>query len=156
MKNNYSAQVEGEVAKVLGKDLPISKKHSVEICHFLRNRKLKQAQELLKRVLAKEMAVPYKRHVWNLGHKEGAKGPGRYPLKAAEEILGLLEAVETNAQFKGMNTSNLVICHICAHKASSPRHYGRQSGQMKRCHVEVIVQEGAKEKETKIKGSEKK
>lgn len=158
MKNCYAAKIEGEVAKVLGKDLPISTKHSMEICRFLRKRKLNQAKELLKKVMLFDMAVPYKVHIWDLGHKKGAKGPGRYPIKACKEILRLLEAVETNAQFKGMNTGNLIIEHICAHKASSPHHYGRQRGQMKRCHIEIIVKEGAKEKEIKkeTKGSGKK
>jgi len=165
MKINYSAKVEGEVAKALGRDLPISKKHSVEICHWLRKRKLEQAKNLLNKVLKKELAVPYKKHTWNLGHKRSTQGPGRYPLNACKEILRLLEAVETNAQFKGMNTSNLIIEHFNAHQASRPWHFGRQRRRkMKRTHVEIIVKEGKKEKTEKpkkeikkeIKGSEKK
>jgi len=151
MKNSYSAKIEGEVAKVLGKDLSISMKHSSEICRWLRKKKLSKAKILLNKVLKKEMAVPYKRYHWNLGHKKGINGPGRYPIKACKAILGLLESAETNAQFKGMNTGNLIIVHINAHKASSPWHFGRQRRRkMKRAHVELIVKEGAKEKIKKV------
>lgn len=147
MKNKYSANVEGETAKVLGKDLSISKKHSMEICRFIRKRKLSKAKELLKKVLIKEIAVPYKRHTWNLAHKKSTNGPGRYPIKAVKVILELLESVEANAQFKGMNTGNLVIEHINAHQASRPWRFGRQRRRkMKRSHVEIIVKEGVKKK----------
>jgi large subunit ribosomal protein L22 len=159
MKNNYSAKIEGEVAKALGKDLTISKKHAVEICRWLRKRKLDQAKALLKKVLKKEIAVPYKRHNWNLGHKRSALGPGRYPIKACQVILSLIESAETNAQFKGMNTSNLIIEHINAHKASTPWRFGRQRRRkMKRAHVEVILKEGSKKTEEKkeAKKAEKK
>ncbi|MBW2994784.1 50S ribosomal protein L22 [Candidatus Woesearchaeota archaeon] len=157
MKNKYSTQVEGETAKVLGKDLTISKKHSVEICRFIRKKKLSKAKELLNKVLKKEIAVPYQKHTWNLAHKKSTQGPGRYPLKAVKAILGLVEAVEANAQFKGMNTGNLVIEHINAHQASRPWHFGRQRRRkMKRTHVEIIVKEGVKKKEEIKKPEEKK
>lgn len=156
MKNRYSARIEGETAKVLGRDLPISKKHSVEICRWLRKKRLDKAQAMIEKVLKKELAVPYKRYTWNLGHKKGISGPGRYPIKTAKEILKLLKSAETNAQFKGMNTSNLTIEHINAHQASSPWHFGRQRRRkMKRCHVEVIVKEGLKKKEGKTEKKKK-
>jgi large subunit ribosomal protein L22 len=149
MKNKYSMQVDGETARVLGKDLSISKKHSVEICRWIRKKKLSKAKEMLKKVLIKEIAVPYRKHTWNLAHKKSTDGPGRYPIKAVKIILGLVEAVEANAQFKGMNTGNLVIEHINAHQASRPWHFGRQRRRkMKRTHVEIIVKEGVKKKES--------
>jgi len=156
MKNKYSARIEGETARVLGRDLPVSKKHSVEICRWLRKKRLDKAQAMVEKVLKKELAVPYKRYTWNLGHKKGISGPGRYPVKTAKEVLKLLKSAETNAQFKGMNTSNLIIKHINAHQASSPWHFGRQRRRkMKRCHIEVIVKEGLKKKEKKAEKKER-
>ena len=156
MKNRYSAKIEGEIAKALGRDLPISKKHSVEICRWIRKKKLEKAKLMLNKVLEKEIAVPYKRHISDLGHKKGAKGPGRYPIKACKEILKLLESAETNAQFKGMNTGNLIIEHINAQQASRPWHFGRQRRRkMKRAHVEIILKESRKGKKEEKKKTEK-
>lgn len=37
---------------------------------------------------------------------------GRYPVKAAEQVLKVLENAEANAEYKGMDTENLFIEHI--------------------------------------------
>ena len=61
------------------------------------------------------------------------------------EFIKLIESAEANAQFKGLNTSKLVISHISANKASKAWHYGRKSRRkMKRTNVEVIVEENTK------------
>ena len=64
------------------------------------------------------------------------------------EIIKLMEDVEANAQFKGLNTSNLVIAHISAHKAGKAWHYGRKSRRkMKRTTIEIVVEEKAKKED---------
>jgi large subunit ribosomal protein L22 len=148
-------------AKAVGRALPISTKQSVEICSFLRNKNLQKAKDILNRVITKKTAVPFKRYNRSMGHKPGKMDVGRYPIKSSKEILDLLESVEANAQFKGLNTASLVIKHICAHKASKQMRYGRQRGRtMKRTHVEVVVEEKAEkkreEKPKEIKPIEKK
>src|SRR3989344_3639355 len=143
----YSSKLEG--ARAVGRDLPISTKHSAEVCRFIKGRSLKTAKKLLEEVMVKKRAVPYKKHTWDLGHKAGI-GSGRYPVKACMNILKILESAETNAQFKGLNTSNLGVTHIAAQRASQPRHYGRHGGRtMKRTHIEVILQEQAKKEPAK-------
>ena len=129
------------MAKVVGRALPISTKFSVEICNLIRNKKVSKAKEILQKVISGKEAIPFKIFNRDLSHKKGL-GPGRYPKRAAEEILNLLESVEANAQFKGMNTSDLQITHMNAHLASRPWRYGRQRRRKaKRTHVEVIVEE---------------
>ena len=87
--------------------------------------------------------------------KKKKKGPGKYPVKAAGIIKKLLESVESNAQFKGLNTSNLIIKHIKADFASRPWHFGRQRRRkMKRTNIEVVVEE-VKTEGKGIKNSEK-
>lgn len=153
MRTHYSAKIEGDVAKVLGRDISISTKHSVEVCRALRGKNLQKAKVFLKKVIDKKEAVPYRRYNKDLGHKKGKVGAGRYPVKTCKAILGLLESAETNAQFKGFNTAALEIAHICAHQASRPWHFGRKIREkMKRSHIEIIVRESAKEK---AKGNEK-
>jgi large subunit ribosomal protein L22 len=152
-KYNYATKgmLAEHTAKAVGRSLPISTKMSVEICTFIRNKNIAKAKNLLQAVIDKKTAVPFKRYNHDVGHKKGNIAAGRYPKKACEGILKLLEAVEANAQFKGLNTANLVIKNILANIASRPWHYGRQSRRkMKRTNIEVVVEEKAiKEKEEK-------
>ena len=139
MAHFYSTEIEG--AKALGRDLPISFKHSVEVCRFVKGKNVHLAKQQLKEVIELKRAVPYRRFNQDLGHKRGMMS-GRYPVKTTQYILKLIESAEKNAQFKGMNTEKLTIIHIAAHKASRPAHGGRHRGRaMKRAHIELIVQE---------------
>ena len=89
-----------------------------------------------------------------MGHKSGIAA-GRFPQKTTNQIIRLLDEVETNAQNKGLNVDDLYISHVCAHKASAPWHYGRQRRRkMKRTHVEIVVEE--KEEKKKQKEEKKK
>jgi large subunit ribosomal protein L22 len=137
------------MAKGVGTSLNISPKHAIEICSALRNKKVAYAKNLLNDVIEEKRALPFTRFNSDVGHKK-AIGPGRYPKKASKEILSLIECVEANAQFKGLNTSELMIYHICAHKAGKVMRYGRQRGRSsKRTHVEIMVKEVAKKSEKK-------
>lgn len=128
------------MAKAVGISLSISTKQSVEICRFIRGKSLTKAKYFLEQVIKGKMAVPFKRYNKNIGHKPGM-GPGRYPQKAAEQILSIVKSAESNAQSKGLNTSKMILRHICAHRASKPSHNGRNRGEMKRSHIEVLLEE---------------
>lgn len=143
---NYNKET---MARVVGSSLPISTKFSVEICHFIRNKKVSQAKKMLQDVVERKRAVPFKIFNKDLSHKTKI-GPGRFPRNAALHIIELLESAESNAQFKGLNTSELAITHICAHLASRPWRYGRQKRRKsKRTHVEIIVEEKKAKEEKK-------
>ncbi|MFH1072943.1 MAG: 50S ribosomal protein L22 [Nanoarchaeota archaeon] len=127
------------MAKSVGRDLNISFKQAIEIAGMLRNKELEKAQQALKRVLAFEQAVPFKRFTNGLGHKPGISS-GRYPQRACTAILKVLNEVEANSQNKGLGKCRII--HIRAQQASRPMHYGRKMRtRMKRAHVEVVVQE---------------
>lgn len=113
------------VAKIRSNDLPISRKHSVEISSFIRNRKLTQAKSLLNLALKKKVAIPFKRYNRDVGHKKGIAA-GRYPEKAITNFIMLLNSLETNAEFKGLDTKNLFITKVSASKGTSTWHYGRK------------------------------
>lgn len=149
----YTTQLQG--ARAVGIGLPISVKHSVEVCAFIRGKELQLAKRLLQEVIAQRRAVPYRRYTFDLGHKAGMSS-GRYPVSTCKEILRLLESAEANAQFKGMNTAHLTVVHVLAHKASEPHHAGRHRGRrMKRAHVEMLLAERAPQQRGS-KGSVKK
>ncbi|MBD3259476.1 50S ribosomal protein L22 [Candidatus Woesearchaeota archaeon] len=149
MARNYSCKIEENMAKAVGTDLDISTKHAVEICSFLRRKPLEKAKIILQNVMLKKQAVPFKRHKRDIPHRTKI-GPGRYPVKASQRILKLLESVTANAQNLGLATGKLEIYHINAHHASRPVKGGRHRGRnMKRTHVEVVVREALTKKEVK-------
>ena len=135
---NYDKE---HMARAVGVALPVSFKQSVEVCRFIKYKNVADAKKMLNEVIEKKRAVPFKRFDFDLSHKKKI-GPGRYPEKTSEEMIRLIEDAEANAQFKGLNTSNLVIIHMSAHKAGKAWHYGRQSRRrMKRTNIEIIVEE---------------
>jgi large subunit ribosomal protein L22 len=124
--------------------LPISFKQSVEICSHIRGRKVVYAKKILNNVIEHKSAIPFKRFNFDLSHKKKT-GPARYPENASREFIRLIDAVESNAQFKGLNTSKLIISHISTNKASKTWHYGRKTRRkMKRTNVEIVVEEKSK------------
>jgi len=153
---SFSSYSKESMARAVGKSLPISFKQSIEICNFIRNKDVGYAKNVLNRVIEKKTAIPFRRFNDNMGHKKRIAA-GRYPGKASREILSLISLVEANAQFKGMNSSNLVIAHINANKAATVMHYGRKrSRKAKRTNIEIVVKERAGKKEDTKKAAEKK
>lgn len=137
------------MARAIGMSLPISFKQSVEICRYIKNKDVSEAKKILQDTIEKKIAIPFKRYNWDLGHKKKI-GPARYPKKASKGFIKLIENVEANAQFKGMNTSNLIIAHVSAHQSSKAWHFGRKTRRrMKRTNIEIIVEEKVKRTESK-------
>ena len=72
---------------------------------------------------------------------------GRWPVKSAKIILGLLRNAEANAEFKNLDTDNLKVYHIQVNAAQQGRRrtyraHGRIGPYMNcPCHVEMILQE---------------
>lgn len=131
-----------DMATLNVRDLPISTKHSVEICHFIRNKELSNAKTILSNVIDKKRAIPYKRYNTELAHRAGKIGPGRYPVKTAKQILSLLESIEANAEDVGLDTKNLIINEIRANKGTRQLHFGRKRSRlMKRTHIFMSVKE---------------
>lgn len=158
MKRNYTTElVKDHTARAMALDLPISTKQSIEISSYIKNKTLGKAKIILNNSIKQKVPIPFKRHKDNVGHKKGDIAAGRYPKKASELFLKLLNLVEANAQDKGLNSDNLIIAHIKADKGSKVWHRGRQSRQaMKRTHIEIIVEEKEKKVERKeVKKAEK-
>ena len=94
-------------------------------------------------------AVPYTRYKKKLGHRRGLVRTfaGRYPIKASEQILRVLEAAESNAENKGLDVDRLRIIHAAAYpgmkvKRFTPRAHGRASPKYDiTTHVEIVLDE---------------
>ncbi|MBD3164877.1 50S ribosomal protein L22 [Candidatus Woesearchaeota archaeon] len=153
MAGKYSIKEYGEnMARAAGRALPVSTKASVEICSNLRKKTVARSKNILKGVIALAKPIKFTRFTNGAGHKKSI-GAGKYPQKAAREMLKLLEAAEANAQFRGINTSGLVIKHISAYSAGNVWRYGRhRRRKMKRTNIEIVVEEGKTGKRKGRKG----
>ena len=126
----------------------ISHKHAREIAHRIAGMHLEKARDYLLRVASLESAVPMRRFNKQVGHKsDPGMMAGRYPQKSAKEFLKLLDNLESNAEYKGMDLDRLRIVNATAHKGVlvkrfTPRAHGRASPKNNvRTHVELVARE---------------
>jgi len=141
---NYNQE---KMARAVGRDLGISTKQSIEICSTIRNKGITAAKRILEKAIELKEPIEYKRFRNGIGHKRGHMASGAFPVKASTAILKVINNAEANAQEKGLNSELLKIVHVCAHKASTPMHGGRQRRSVfKRSHVEIVLAEVSKKK----------
>jgi large subunit ribosomal protein L22 len=132
----------------------ISHKHSREIALAVSGKSIEKAREFLENVVAKKEAVPYRRYHNEVAHRSNIRdgfSAGRFPQKAAKEFLKLLDNLESNAEYKGMDLDRLRIVSAVVHKGTKlkrfqPRAMGRSSPKYDTLvHVELVAQEGSVE-----------
>ena len=128
----------------------ISHKHSREIAVAIKGLSIEKAREFLENVVAKNIAVPYRRYHNEVAHRSNIRdgfSAGRFPQKAANEFLKLLDNLESNAEYKGMDLDRLRIVSAVVHKGTklkrfTPRAMGRSSPKVDTLvHVELVAQE---------------
>ncbi len=120
---------------VAGKDLPISTKHAIAICRFIRNRKADNAISILQDVSNLKKAVPMK---GELPHRKGMDS-GRYPKNASKVFVRLLKNLKANASNLGVDASSLVI-HAKSNLASR-RRFSRKAQNFKRTDVFIELKQ---------------
>jgi large subunit ribosomal protein L22 len=138
-----------KTVKASGRELRISPKHAREVCTAIKGMRLEAAKRYLRRVIAKEQPIPFRRFVKKLGHRHGLQKAmvGKYPVKAATRVLEVLESAEGNAEFKGLDIERLRIIHSSAYpgmklKRAIPRAFGRSTPKNKTLtHVEIMLRE---------------
>ena len=147
---NIKALNPEKTAIASGRDLRISPKAAREICKTIKGMWLDDAKKLLEDVIAQKRPIPYRRYRKKVPHRKELQGPwpsGRYPKKASKEILRVLNALEANAEQKGLNIERLKIIHAAAQKGTKirkyiPRAFGRSTPYFQQLtHVEFVVEE---------------
>jgi large subunit ribosomal protein L22 len=146
-----------KMARAVGVALGISTKASIMICNQIRKKSVAKAKKILQDAIDIKKAIPYTKFTNGIGHKKGI-GSGRYPKKAATNILMLLESAESNAKFLGLSVSDLIIKHISAQTGFTQfRHGNKRRIRAKRTNIEIVLEESKKEAKTeKNKGAEDK
>jgi large subunit ribosomal protein L22 len=122
--------------------IPISTKFAIEICNNIRGQRLERAIAMLEDVVSMKRPLTFYRFTWDLSHKAGAKGPGRFPVSASKAFIELLKLARANAENLGLNSDNLVVYFAKADFGPQRWHYGRQRRtRIKMTHVELRVRE---------------
>jgi len=153
-KFGYSFQVEDPLlyVKASAREVNISPKHAREICKTIKDMNTAKARKLLEDVIKKKVAISFARYHQQVSHKSSTRGgyvAGRYPVKAAGVFLKLLDNLENNASFKGMNVEKVTIVHANAYrglviKDFVPRAMGRSSPNFHvLVHIELVGKEVA-------------
>ena len=126
----------------------ISHKHAREIAKKIKGMSIEKARDFLQAVVNKERAVPFRRFKEQVGHRsDPGVMSGRYPEKSAGEFIKLLDNLESNAEYKGMDLDRLRIVNATVHKGVIikrfiPRAMGRATPKNNvLTHVELVAQE---------------
>ena len=126
----------------------ISHKHAREIAVKIKGMSIETARNYLQDVIRLKRAVPFRRYHNEVGHKsDTGVMSGRYPQKAANEFVKLLDNLESNAEYRGMDLDRLKIINATVHKGRkidrfTPRAMGRASPKINiLTHVELVAQE---------------
>ena len=138
-----------KTAKASGRELKVSHKAAREVCKAIKGMMLNTAKQYLRDVQTKKKAVPYTRYNKKLPHRHGLVNSfcGRYPIKASEQILNVLESAQSNAENKGLDVDRLRIIHAAAYQGMKLKRYarrahGRSSPKFDTTtHVEIVLDE---------------
>jgi len=138
-----------KTVKASGREVRVSHKSARELCKTLRGMMLTKAKQYLRDVIAKKKAVPFKRFKKKAGHRHGLEKAyaGKYPVKAANQILKILNGAEASAEYKGLDTDRLRIIHAAAYPGMKVKRYmlrasGRSTPEFETlCHIEMALEE---------------
>ncbi|WP_135821122.1 50S ribosomal protein L22 [Halostella litorea] len=151
---NYSVDADpDETAKAMLRERHMSHKHSKAIAREIKGKTATEAEEYLQAVVDGERSVPFKSHNSGVGHRSDIDGwdAGRFPEKASEAFLDLIENAVNNADHQGFDGEEMVIEHVAAHKVGEsqgrkPRAMGRASAwNTPEVDVELILKEEAED-----------
>jgi large subunit ribosomal protein L22 len=138
-----------KTAKASGREVRVSHKHAREVCRTIKGMMLTNAKAYLRDVMDKKKPVPLRRYRKKVGHRRGLEKAfaGRYPIKAAQKVLNVIEGAEANAENKGLDVDRLRIFHAAAYpgtkiKRFTPRAHGRPSPKYDTLtHIEIVLDE---------------
>jgi len=147
---SYSVDADPDTtAKAMLRERHISHKHSKAIAREIKGTTVSEAVDYLEAVIAGERSVPFRQHNSGVGHRNDIDGwdAGRYPEKASEAFLDLLENGVANAEHQGFDGESMQIMHVAAHKVGEsqgrkPRAMGRATQwNSPEVDVELILEE---------------
>ncbi len=142
-------KIKKDIAVVNAKGVHVSTKYAVEICKFIKRKRIGDAIRDLEEVMVKKKHIPM---IGEYGHKKGvgkiASGAGKYPVNASKQFIVLLKSLAGNANANDMDEP--VVAEAIANKAARPMgRFGRW--ERKRTHIRLVARE-IKIKNKKVEG----
>ncbi len=126
----------------------MSHKHAREVAVAIKGLSIERARDYLQAVINKQRAIAFGRYKNQVGHRsDPGMMSGRYPQKTAKEFIKVLDNLESNAEYKGMDLDRLKIVNATVHKGVTvkrfiPRAMGRATPKNNvLTHVELVAQE---------------
>ncbi len=117
-KKEEKQKLKKDEAIVRGMGLHASKKHSMYVCSFIKNKSIDRAIDDLIEVTKFKKIVPFKGEI---PHRKG-KGimAGRYPIKTAKLFIKLLKGLRGNAMVNNLDLDKIQIVMANASWATRP------------------------------------
>ena len=110
-----------------------------------------KAQKFLLNVIEEKEFLPLRKYNRKVAHRKGESKSGvksgRFPVNLSRVFIKLLQSAKANADFKGLDSENLLISHCFASRGFGRRsvqpkgHIAGKRRRSKSTHVEVIVKE---------------
>jgi len=122
-----------------GVDVPISMKHSVFICDYIRGKKVDEAVNMLTEVIKMKKAVPFRGEI---PHRKGRMMSGRYPINASKQFILILKGLKGNIVLNGLNLEKTRIEIASATWGRRPTRKGGK--RAKRTNITLIAREEKK------------
>ncbi|MFN7105774.1 MAG: 50S ribosomal protein L22 [Pyrobaculum sp.] len=155
MYRRYGVKITPEqIARAYWPEQKMSWKKGVEVARFIRGMTVSQAKRWLGDVVELKRPVPVKTFKKKQAH-HAAPWRGwpvaKWPVKVARRFLQLLENVENNARFRGLDVDRVVVVYAAAHKGIKirnilPRAFGRATRfDEQTVNLEVVAVELPKE-----------
>jgi len=132
-------KIKKDIAVVDVKSAKVSTKYAIEICKFIKGKRIGDAIRDLEDVILKKKAVPMKgEYAHKKSVKKYASGAGTYPVNASKQFIILLKSLSGNSNANDMNEP--IVSGAIANK--SPRPAGRFGRwERKRSHIKLVARE---------------
>ena len=132
-----------------GREVNVSPKAAREIALAIKGMTVVKAIDLLEGVEQMKMPIAFRRHKLKVGHRSELQGfpTGSYPVKASRAYLQVLQNLQGNAEFKGLDPERVEIIHAAGYAGRTikdyvPRAMGRSSPNFHQLvHIELIGKE---------------
>jgi ribosomal protein L22 len=134
-----------ESVKAYGRSLPVSTKVASAICKFIRGKTIDKAILDLEAVIKLKKAVPMKGEI---PHRKGPIMSGRFPERAAGNVLNLVKSLKSNATQHDIEVP--VITEAIPNKAQRPYAKGGRA-RRKATHITLVATEKKSIKQKKNK-----
>ena len=132
-----------------GREVNISPKAAREIAVTIKGMTAAAAIELLEKVEEMKMPIAFRRHKLKVGHRSELQGfpSGSYPVRAAKAFIEVIQNLQGNAEFKGLDPERIEIIHAAGFAGRTikdyvPRAMGRSSANFHQLvHIELVGKE---------------